>query len=480
MTPLPSVTDQLRHRSMTAPLLLAVVVLLLGSHSALTASGLSWANDEPAHLGYVGALARGELPTVDSPIDTASVGEPTDGIRGRTAAHDDIWTANHAPLFHALFVPLWWAGTSQETLVDALRLVNVAGFAAWLVNVAGFAAWLVLVALIAGTLLPARPLVPGLAAAAALTPSLLVRSSYAMNDGLSAAAGLLVVLLTLRMIRGRASPALLLAAAAAGTVAAGTRATGVLVVAVCALGLAAVGLRRSGPRGALAGLAVVGGVPAVLTGWFYLRNLSLYGDVTGQDALLTKFGRTPPGGLAGVWNDTFLDGAVLTAILPTTALVLGTTLLLADRLRGGIARPVDGAWLVVGGLTLLVGINVVRFLSTGGWFHDRYLMPMMPGLASVAAVGIIGLRRTPGAERAAAVAGTALLMMWCLGLWWSAVGVPDLTDADGPPVIATLLPGVVASALGIAVVRATWQVGTRAIASDPVASAGQLSAEPSA
>src|SRR5918996_1644342 len=30
-------------------------------------------------------------------------------------------------------------------------------------------------------------------------------------------------------------------------------------------------------------------------GWFYLRNLSLYGDLTGTAALLDQFGRTPKG-----------------------------------------------------------------------------------------------------------------------------------------------------------------------------------------
>ena len=70
---------------------------------------------------------------------------------------------------------------------------------------------------------------------------------------------------------------------------------------------------RPGPARALGGAALVALVPAVVGGWFYLRNVDLYGSVTGSGYLQAKFARVPaestvrllvdPVFVLGAWQD---------------------------------------------------------------------------------------------------------------------------------------------------------------------------------
>lgn len=451
-------------RPMAYPMLMAILVAAVGAHVACVAKIPSWANDEPAHLGYVATLATGELPTIDSPTrdDPARFGSMAGAMEGWDRPHNEIWTANHAPLYHLLLVPLWWLSDGDpNSLFIAMRLLNTLGFATWVL----------MVALVARELAPRRPAVPALAAVLSVTPTLAIRAGYLQSDGFSSTAALLVILMTVRMLRGEVTSTRLWLAALGGVAAAGTRATGVLAVAVCTIVLAVVVLRRYGARRTLLAGAVVGGVPALATGWFYLRNLWLYGDLTGQAALLRKFRREPVdelrdiAGISGLWE-----------IVQVTALpLLALAVLVATRgpelwRRRGLR--VDPVWVLLAVHAALTGVNIVGFLADGGGFHDRYLMPVMPLLATGAAVGMLEAGRWWTAPQGVhpaelewrlAAGWAALLLAWLAGaVWWLEdrhIYIPELPHpVTGPLAAVPLVPAVLAG-LGVLAMfahRAGW------------------------
>lgn len=400
------------------PLLAAVLLALVGAQIALVFKVPSWGNDEPAHTGYVAALAEGRLPTIESDIvdDPARFPGTATEFRGWDEDHGDIWTANHPPLFYLAMVPVWWvASDHQSAMIITMRLANTLGFAVWLF----------LVGVLARELVPRRPAVSALAVVVAAAPTLVLRSAFFVNDGWASASALLLLLATIRMLRGTVAPRLVAVAIAAGTVAAGTRAQGMLLVALCALALLVVLSRRDGLRRGVGVFAAVGGIPALAFGWFYLRNLRVYGDLTGQDALLAKFGRSPVSGLDRIDNIPGLTEPTLaTPIVIVAAIVLVPMALIRSVRRHG--WRLDAAWLLLGVHTLLTLQNVVSFLATGGGFHDRYLMQVMPLLATTTAVGMLEVGRwwsrlqpgTYAAERRdwwVAVAWAAVLLVWLIG-----------------------------------------------------------------
>ncbi|SFB00022.1 Predicted membrane protein [Nocardioides alpinus] len=405
------------------PVLAAVMMALVGAQIALVFKVPSWGNDEPAHTGYVASLAEGRLPTIETDIvdDPARFPGTAEEFRGWDEQHGDIWTANHPPLFHLAMVPVWWAlSDHQSGMVITMRLANTLGFATWLL----------LVGLLARELVPRRPAVAALAVVVAAAPTLVLRSAFFQNDGWASASAVLLLLVTVRMLRHEVTRTRVAWAVVAGTVAAGTRAQGVLVVALCSVALLVVLAHRSrwsraGLRRGLGVAALVGGIPAVAFGWFYLRNLRLYGDVTGQDALLEKFGRVPVTRWDRIDNIPGLTEPTLaTPILIVVALVLVPVALARSVRRHGVR--LDAMWVLLAAHALLTLQSVVTFLAAGGGFHDRYLMQVMPLLATATAVGMLEVGRSmaapePGTEAAerrdwwVAGAWSAVLLVWLAG-----------------------------------------------------------------
>ncbi|WP_147381415.1 hypothetical protein [Nocardioides immobilis] len=445
---------------LAVPFLLAIVMLAIGAQAACLYDHPNPANDEPAHIGYVAALARGDLPT----IDTSS------GYDGSDEAHSHVWTANHPPAFHALLVPIWWLSSGDA---------GAATIAMRLVNTAGFAGWLFLVGLIARELVPRRRWVPAVATAVALTPTLAIRSGFVMNDGLGSAAALLAMLMTIRMVRRQVTPMRVAVAAIAGTLAAGTRAQGVLLVALCCLVVLIVGVRQHGWVRGSAAAAVVGGVPAVATGWFYLRNYRLYGDFTGQDALLDKFARSPIDHVFDVFALRTVIESLLSTPIPLLALTVLTPIAAIAAARRGDLRP-DLAWLLLGTNGAITAANIAHFISAGGGFHDRYFMQVMPLLATATALGMLEVARwiprsSAGDLREGLVATcwTAVLLGWLAGAvavleWFDLVAHPNrIPVAGATPIVLAAAAGLTALAAVAVMVRG-----------DRRPSEGQLSAEP--
>lgn len=454
-------------------LLAAGLLLLVGVQIALVSSVPSWANDEPAHVGYVAALAEGRLPTIETDIvdDPARFPLTAEEFLGRDEEHGDIWTANHPPLFHLAMVPVWWAlsEVNQSGMVITMRIANAVGFAAWLY----------LVGALARHLVPGRPAAAELAVVVAAAPTLVLRSSYLQNDGWASAAAVLLLLTTVRILREGASPQRVAIAVGAGTAAAGMRAQGALLVALCSAVLLVVLVARAdrtwrGTRRALGVSALVGGVPAAAWGWFYVRNLRLYGDFTGQDALLDKFDRAP------VPFTDLLAVRTLEQPAQATALVLGCAVVLVPvALVGSVRRHgvrIEPVWTLLLVHAVVTVVSLVGFMRSGGGFHDRYTMQLMPLLATVTAIGMLGAghwwrsapRGTVRADRRdrwAAAAWTVVLLGWLGGslVWLERRHVfsrqaSSPVDGPVPDVLAT-----VAVLLGLAVVVVmvcrAWRIG---------------------
>jgi len=252
--------------------------------------------DEHAHLSYGYALADGALPEIetrDNPPSSAT------WMQERIAnAKDDryrtVWVANHPPLYYLFLAPML-------EVSERLDMTNVGGvMAGRLLNIGFATAAIGLVYLLAVEVTGG---VRRIAATAAALVALLAQPQYtfshAYNDGLAFLTVTLVLWAAARILRRGPTPGGTTLLAFAVAAAAATRASG-LVIGVGAV--AVVALTEHGP---LAGLArdrnrlrevVRRAWPllaptVVLVGWFYVRNLFLYGDFGASSYLLRRFDR---------------------------------------------------------------------------------------------------------------------------------------------------------------------------------------------
>lgn len=400
---------------MAGLLLIAAFVLSLGAGVAVAADLEFHHHDEGPNTAYALELYRGNLPTVNTEMrfDREEHPELTRALADvPTRAHHDIWTGNHPPLYYALCVPvvaladgLGGGGDTERAMLVGMRLVNAVGMALGVL----------LVGLIAFELMPRRPAVALLATAvAASCGRFAYASGHVQNDGVAAAAASLTVLATLRILRLGLTGRRLALLTAAGAAAAAAKIPGVATVALCGaalfLGLL---LRDRSPAGllrAVGAAAVATGVPALAIGWFYVRNLVIYGDLTASGVNREKFPRelrgtwwematdldmwhlwfarpwSHIGGARSGWGEVFVDALVVAAGAGLVAL--------AVRWAKRPSRPAGAtvlAWglMVTYGLTLLY--NLPGFAAAGGGYHERYLLSLLPLVATMLAAGLLGL-----------------------------------------------------------------------------------------
>lgn len=375
-----------------------------------------WPNDETSHQGYAMMVWDGDLPTVDTPIPTNR--DPVLDRRLRRDAdwgmeyRQDVLAAVHPPLYYAIAGSFLQRG---ETLGDPVAGLYWARFASVVIG----AAMVPAVAWLSRLLLPGRRFEMVLSCGLVIAPSYVFFSATLRNDPMfvvlaSVALGLLAIVLTTGT-RGR-ELALLSGSLAAACL---TRTSGLLLAAVCVGALVLADLRgpdrRSQGRSVFRSLeraAVVSIGPVALASWFYIRNLVLYGDVTGTSYLLDKVGRSPrPGTMFEVLvhpqyylHLTYqhlgrvASGEVFTTASLSMARVLLALLCImsvvpvirALRRMDRTGRDVEwigrtwrawGPGIVFGALLLVAGAT---FFSHGGSPSARYMLPIM----GVAAVGL--------------------------------------------------------------------------------------------
>lgn len=414
--------------------------------------------DEHAHMAYGYAIANGDLPEVDSwdryPPSATAMAE-----RVATAKDDryrKVWVANHPPLYYVALAPLLKAteaaGRANAGIL-AGRLLNIA-FAA-----AGMGVTYLLAVEVSGGV---RRIGVVAAALAGFVVQAQYTFSHAYNDGLALLTVTLMLWAAARCVR-RADPpggTLLLGlsiAAAAATRAAGLIVGALVLVAVVVVRTILDRRQAAHPLQLASVQAAVLALPTILlVGWFYVRNVALYGDIGGSAYLLDRFTRTPRAdGVLG----TALDGEGWRLVyermvghtffvsrpigLSTTGLALWRWAALVALVglvvalvwgkvgaHGDDGRPALLSRPAVLILLLAVGANAavyVQHVAQGGSPWPRYLYP---GLGAAATLAALGLNRlAPRILPLVAVAG-ALATSWALARPTEALlGHPPLVDS---------------------------------------------------
>lgn len=388
MTAVAPVTDERRHSSrgiIIGSIVLMVVAGVLGALAAfIVPVGLPY--DEPAHWSNViSYVEQGRMPVL---------GEP--GVE---------YEAQQTPLFYVMAAAV--AVAAGESVV-AVRLLGVVGF----IVLTG------LTAMIAAAVSRGRTLVTIAATAfVALNPMLAVMSGSVQNDTWALVWGFFAVVLTLRPTPG---PRWLQGAAVglAASLAVLTKVS----MAPLVLGIVLAYLLR---RRIAEPVAVVG-VTAVATGWWFVRNLVLYGDLTGQSAVV----------LTGAEFDNVPTGPFGLAQRVLTYLTLPT-----EYLRNVIEAPtwVDAAAIVVG-VVLLTGLLVLAMRERRRFARWPLAVVALVAAASVAAWLVQSMFGWPVAFRTAygalplfaLAAGTAT----CLGRR-RAIGIGVLAVTSSAQLAAT-------------------------------------------
>jgi hypothetical protein len=431
--------------------LIGVVVAFIGIGS-LHALQLPpfWATDETAHVGYAHEVASFHLPeiTTVAEVPTAAWQWESERSTADDLRYRGVWVANHPPLYYTAVAPLIWYSNATGATDGGLILMRFA-------NVAFAAVGVVFTFLLARELTRGNDRLALLAAAlAALVPQGHAVFSQALNDGLGFAAGTAVVWAGARCLRriDALSRADLLLLAGTTVVAFGARAATMLVavlvvgvVALRALGRPAPTLGQRIRRSA--SVAAVGLVPALVAfGWFYVRNMALYGDIGASSYLLDRFDRDTRGSVLDMilrrpmWEGIYgrlmtastrgrssLPGSLLVTALAAggavVALVTGRTSGNRDGLGGDGDRDheeratlrwqVALAFATVG----VIALTIAQHASGGGNAHARYAMP---------AIGAAAVLVVIGAERVWTRWGPMLVVM--IAGWWALINLP--VDVD--------------------------------------------------
>ena len=389
--------------------------------------------DERSHMSYTVSMISGHLPEIDDPLPGT---DPRFPILGTNMGPDGqppprrgpyFFVANHPPLFYAVAAgPVRLAAESSDDVAPALTLrVLNALFMGLGVALTGWAA---------AKIFPGRGRQVTVVAAgvAAVLPVVVGNAALGYNDGLALAlnAGSLGVMALL--LRGGPSRRLVVAATALAAACLLTRASLLPVVA----GLAAAALlgawrrdwRRWPGRGVASSAAIVGGA-ALAAGWFYARNIVLYGDATGASYLLPRLGRVPRGSASSVlrtvrhhetmWKRVF--GHVpdqhlehphaLQVVLAVLAVALAGAVVGVCRSWWRRRRPSDAApagtrsgrrpdgvgigALVFVGVAAMTIVSVADYVSQGGGSHGRYYIALVPllGIGLARAVAELPLGR---------------------------------------------------------------------------------------
>lgn len=282
-----------------------------------------------------------------------------------------------------------------------LRLMNVA-----LASIAIYATYRATV-----LLFPNRDWVPlGVAAVVAFNPSFLYMTSTVHHDVLQATIFALAAWWTMRFLSKPEQASnvplagLLLAAAML------TKLSGVVLAAVFAFALLVRLVRERDWHRFLRRVLIIFGIASLAAGWWYLRNLRLYGDPLGWQMFLNIHSHmVRPGAYTwGIFTDEFLGQIGRTywtgfgfmhITFPQISRVLWWLVGLAfigfvfTAARGRLSLQKRWAeWAAAGVMLVLLFASFVRFsIATVGAGHGRYLFPASFAVAAVIVAGLNGL-----------------------------------------------------------------------------------------
>jgi len=407
--------------------------------------------DETAHVGYAQEVASFRLPEIRTFPEVPV--EARQWQAERSTANDiryrGVWVANHPPLNYMAVAPLIWASRATGASDGGLLLMRFA-------NVAFAAVGVVFTFLLAFELTRRNHGLALLAAAlAALVPQGHAVFSQGLNDGLGFAAGTAVVWAGARCIRRidaltRRDLTLL---AATAVVAFGSRAA-TMLLAVAVVGFVAFRrFTRPAPSVQVQGrraarVALIGLGPAVVVfGWFYVRNIVLYGDVGASQYLLEMFRRERRGSVLDMlarwpmWSSIYeglMSPTTRRRMVPPGSLVItlvaavGVAMVFITGRMSSIdessaqegpagsdgdraARASTLRWQIALGLVTvgLIALTLAQHASGGGNAHARYAMP---------AIGVAAVLLVMGMERIWSRWAPFGLVM--IAGWWALINLP--------------------------------------------------------
>ncbi|MBI4299623.1 MAG: glycosyltransferase family 39 protein [Chloroflexi bacterium] len=270
------------------------------------------------------------------------------------------------------------------------------------------------------------------AAFVALVPGFLFIASAVNNDNLVTATSSLALLAMVRLLKGiRIWRNVILLGILAGAGAL-SKVSGVAILPFALGCLAFVAYRWRDRRLFLAGAALVVGLSFAIAGWWFIRNVRLYGDILGTERMLDIAGRRwPPisiwqliqseqeglrwsfwgvfGGfnvVADEWLYRLFD-----------ALGIFATIGLVVFMLKGLWRQLDRAGLLLLGTWFLVVLaGVLRWSQMALASQGRLLYPAMPAVAIMFVLGLTSYRTWVPLRVARLVTGTASLSLLAIAL----------------------------------------------------------------
>lgn len=416
--PVPAIHEPQGVARFVLPLLLILYVLFACLHAFLVPVGQNGRQnspDEGAHLSYVRSVASLHLPTHDRPTPYTDRAVP------------DGYEWHQPPLYYSLAAPFLVVGGEH-----GVRLFSI------LCGVGG----LLLIYRTGRLLFPADPVLALLAVGmAALTPTHVAITSTVNNDVLLEvcfSASLFVLIGALQKGFSQRSALWLGLTIGAAIL---TKATGLLLLPI--FGFAVLLLERSGakPKKLLQRCAVTLGGVVLLSGWWFVRNQALYGQLLPLRLFAADFGHTAQaapmaealGGWgaycvqAGLWSfksfwavygsSPFDLANGVPRYLPTQIYLLmaigclcaGIGLLRVHFQRKALftTAQLQGLWVCFLTITL-VGMAYVAFISHYFQMQGRYLFPALLPISLVFALGFRGLFP----ERYRNPASSLMLVLW--------------------------------------------------------------------
>jgi hypothetical protein len=431
----------------------AIIVLLIFIHSLILActNPLGEAPDEPAHMEYVRFVVVEQRLPVQCAAPCVS---DVDGEGHQPPLAYLVAALVSAPFIERTpWVPqainpqfLWRGGTDPQALVHgsrehwpwrgtvlAWRLMRIVS--AILISAT---AWLIFV-------LANRISTPQTALTAvlllALSPQTAIIGSTVSNDALLAflSSAVLILAVDTRRVRDLLGVGVLLGLALI------TKQSAIVLIPVVLVAA----LRTKAWSQRLTALLVGILVTFLVAGWWYIRNLQLYGDLFGMQLFQQTFASTGiDWRIAATWQTAFVQlmrsawgiYGWMTIPLPPIWYGIGSAITLAGIIGAAFRlgrAPRIGAWW--GWCGLLIGVTsvwLIGFALTVGsvaW-QSRLLIAALPVAAIVLAAGYTsGFGISVQARQAVVVAVVALVCQ--LGLWWGVV-LPRF-HADMPELAST-------------------------------------------
>jgi 4-amino-4-deoxy-L-arabinose transferase-like glycosyltransferase len=356
-------------------------------------TGFQNAPDEAAHVAYVRSLAAGHLPSQRAPL-----------AANQNSAASYEW--HQPPLYYVL-------AAAFSPLGDrAMRLASV---------LCGLAA-ICLIFRIVRLVFPERPVLATLAAGiAALTPTHIAITSVVNNDALLEVCFSATLVVLAAAFRGGFTKQRAIFLGIGIGCAILTKATGLLLVPISLFGLFL--LRRTGesPLSLVRGAAISFVTILTLTGWWFIRNQVLYGELLPIHGFAEAFAGTMTAERVvrkvGGWSNYLLMmgagifqsfWAVLYGKTPEE-LAYGVPRFLPDRVylilagvcltaAGGMPRLIlrrrveftesqrSVIWILIA-TVVLVSSSFIAFILKYFQMQGRYLYPAMSPICSILALG---------------------------------------------------------------------------------------------